>query len=303
MRLRDGVLPSANYPVIPGHQFAGVVESCGPAVKYIQAGDRVSVHPYVVCGQCIVCRGGGPTQDCERHEMLGMSLDGGLAEYCTIPARHLYKLPDQVPTEEGALIENLANALAAVRNAGMQAGEKVLVIGAWSVALCAVQVARMYSPSALVLAGTGAERLALGRRLGATHVVDQAGGDTAEAVREALDGHGADIVLVCGTTGRDMDLAMETVATSGRIVVEGHFDPHVTVTLSPFQLLVARSAVLRANRGFVTPDYTQAHQMLADGVVELGPLVSSRHTLEDWESAFEAFTDPAGGTVQVLITP
>ena len=303
MRLRDGLLPSANYPVIPGHQFAGVVESCGPAVKYIRAADRVSVHPYVICGQCTVCRGGGPTQDCERREMLGMSLDGGLAEYCTIPARHLYKRPDQVPSEEGALIENLANALAAVRSAEMQPGERVVVIGAWSVALFAVQAADRYSPAALVLAGTGAERLELGERLGATHTVDQAAGDAGARVGEALNGHGADVVLVCGTTGKDIDLAMETVATSGRIVVEGHFDPQVTVTLSPFQLLVAQSVVFRANRGFMTPDYTQAHQMLADGVVEVGPLVSSQHALEDWESAFEAFTDPAGGTVQVLITP
>lgn len=303
VRLREGSLKSVNYPVIPGHQFSGVVESCGPAVNYIKAGDRVSVHPYVVCGQCSVCRSGGFTHDCERHEMLGMSLDGGLSEYCSIPARHLYRLPDQVSTEEGALIENLANALAAVRNAEMNIGERVVVIGTWAVALLAVQVVLKYSPAALVLAGTGPERLAVGSRLGATHTVDMTERDTSTRIRKALDGCGASVVLVCGTAAKDLELAIDVVGTEGRIVVEGHFAPHVKVTLSPFHLLVARSVILRANRGFMTPDYTQAHQMLSDGIVDVMQLISSRHVLEDWESAFEAFTDEGGNTVQALIIP
>ena len=235
--------------------------------------------------------------------MLGMTLDGGLAEYCAVPARHLYKLPDHVTLEEGALIENLANAVAAVRNAELQAGERVVVIGAWSVAMLALQVAQQYNPGVLALVGTGPQRLAIGKRLGGTHAVDLDEEDARERLNEALDRRGADAVLMCGTTRKELELAMEAVATGGRIVVEGHFDPEVTVTYSPFHLLVARSVTLRANRGFTTPDYTRAYHLLSDGEVDVKSLITSRFPLEDWESAFDAFTGPASQAVQVLLTP
>ena len=303
VRLRDGVLKIARYPVVPGHQFAGVVESCGPYVESLEPGDRVAVHPYMVCGQCAVCRSNGPTHDCERFEMLGMSLDGGLAEYCAAPARHLYKLPENVTLDEGALVENIANAIAMIRNAGLQTGERVVVIGAWSVALLAVQVARQYSPAVLALAGSGKKRLEPGSFFGATHVIDLDEKDVRERLETALGTQGADAVLVCGDTSADLELAIEVVATQGRIVVEGHFDPAATITLSPSDLLVARSVTLRGNRGFMTPDYTRAHQMLADGVVEVKSLITYRFPLEDWEAAFDRFTDPAQQTAQVLIVP
>ena len=126
VRLRRGDLPAARYPLVPGHQFAGTVESCDPQLRYLSPGDPVAVHPYVVCGQCAVCRGGGPTHDCTNFEMLGMTRDGGFPEYCTVPARHLYKLPDHLDLEEGALLENVANAVSLVRHAALQVRERIV---------------------------------------------------------------------------------------------------------------------------------------------------------------------------------
>ena len=280
VRICDGIV-KAGYPVIPGHQFTGTVESCGPRVKYIRPGDRVAVHPYVVCGECPVCRSAGPPHDCERFRMIGMTLDGGLAEYCAVPARHLYKLLDHVTLEEGALIENLANAVAAVRNAELQVDERVVIIGAWSIALMALQAARLYSPAVLALAATGPQRLTLGEQLGATHTVDLDAVDGRERLFEALGGASADVVLVCGDTQSNLELAIDIVAPRGRIVVEGHFDPRATLTLSPFDLLVARGITLRANRGFMTPDYTRAHRMLSDSMVDAKSLITYRFPLDD----------------------
>ncbi len=302
VRLRDGTL-KVDYPVTPGHQFAGIVESCGAYVKYIAPGDWVAVHPYVVCGQCAVCRSAGPTHDCERFEMIGMTRDGGLAEYCAVPARHLYKLPDTITLDEGALVENLANALAMVRNAELLVGERVVVIGTWSVALLAVQVACLYRATVVALVGTGSQRLELGSQFGATHSLDMAGKGVHERLREALGGWGADVVLVCDDTHGGLNLAIQAVATRGRIIVEGHFDPGATVTFLPFDLLVSRSVTLRGNRGFMTPDYTRAHQMLANRRIDVKSLITCKFPLEDWETAFDRFTQPAHQTVQVLITP
>ena len=139
VRLKEGALTTVAFPVVPGHQFAGIVEECGSEVAYLNPGDLVAVHPYVVCGQCPVCRAGGPTHDCGRFQMLGMTVDGGFATRCSVPARHLFPLPDQVSCEEGALVENLANAVSSFRNAQIGIGERVVVFGTWSTAQLAGQ--------------------------------------------------------------------------------------------------------------------------------------------------------------------
>lgn len=301
VRVREGVLRHG-YPVIPGHQFAGVVEACGPEVHYRAAGDRVAVHSYVLCGQCLSCRKGG-VHDCDNFRILGFTLDGGLAEYCVAPARCLFKLPDEVTLEEGSLMENLASAVAAVRLAQLEVAERVVIVGATPIGLLALQVARLASPSTLVMAGAGDRRLALAERLGATHTVDIEQEEMRESLTEILGTRGADTVLVCGYTRGEAELAMETVGSLGRIVIEGHFDPTAEITLSPHRLLVARAVSVQANRGWLTPDFLRAHELVAGGMVDVKPLVTHTFALQDWEQAFDIFTNPESQAVQVVLAP
>ena len=235
--------------------------------------------------------------------MIGMSLDGGLAEYCSVPARHLYKLPDHVTYEEGALIENLANAVSVLRNAQPAWGERIVIFGSWSLAMLVVQVARMHNPRALILAGTGPRRLALAERLGADQTVDLDLQDVRQRLDDLLEGHGADVVVCCGPSAADLEIATDVVGARGRIVIDGHVDPEARLQLPPLGQLVSRAVTLRTSRGFTTADYTAAHQMALDSLVDLRSLVTSRFPLVEWESAFAAFTDPASQTVQVIIEP
>ena len=301
VRLREGILP-VSYPLVPGHQFAGVVEARGPDVDGVELGDRVSAHSYILCGQCTSCRSGG-VHDCERFRMLGFSLNGGLAEYCVVPERFLFKLPDHVTIEEGELLENVANALAAVRNAAPVPGERLVVIGTSPIALLALQVAGLWSPTTLVLVGPDSEHLALGERLGASHTVDVDQPNVAERAKEALGGAGADAVIVCAYGASDIDLAIDLVASRGRIVVEGHFDPRVEVTFSPFQLLVSRAVMLRANRGWLTTDYVRALELVSAGMIDAASLITHRFSLDEWEEAFETFVTRRDHAIQVAIKP
>ena len=302
LRLRDGMLTSVVYPLVPGHQFVGEVESVGPAVTDLEPGARVAAHSYVVCGRCYKCRSGAGPHDCERFRVMGFSRDGGLAEYCAVPARHLFRLADQVTMDRASLVENLANAVAAVRVADPRTAEKVMVVGATPIGLLAVQVARLVSPAVLALAGVGARRLAMGRRLGATHTVGL-DDDPSKALHAILGGYGADAVIVCGYGRTDLELAMGLVGSGGRIVVEGHFDPTVEVRLSPFELLVSRSVSLQANRGWRTEDFAKAVDLVTKDMVDTEALITHRLPLESWERAFETFTDPEAQAVQVVLEP
>ena len=300
LRVRSGVLTEMGFPFVPGHQFAGVVQECGPGVKYTKPGARVAVHPYVLCGMCASCRTGG-THSCERFQALGFTLDGGLAQYAAVPEECLFALPDHADMEQGALLENLANAAAAIRRLRLSLAERVLVIGATPIGLLAVQVARLHSPRALVVAGAGEERLAVGATLGATGAVEVRSADVVEQVRDALGGN-ADAVLLCGYAKRDFELAMKAVGWTGRVLVEGHYDPLVTVPFAPRDL-VTKNITLVPNTGWSTPDYQQALDLVSCGMVDVKAVITHRYPLERWEEAFALFADVDGGALHVCIEP
>ena len=302
LRIRTGVLSSVNYPVIPGHQYAGIIEECGPGVRYVKPGDRVAAHSYVLCGQCASCRKWG-MHDCERFENLGFTLDGGLAQFNVAPARCAVQIPDRVSLEEGSLLENLANAIAAVRRSYLRTGERVVVIGATPIGLLTLQVTRLSSPSALVLVGSGKGRLQLAAQMTGARTIDVADCDTAERLREALDSRGADAVLVCAYTRSDLELAVDIVSSGGRIVVEGHYAPTSEVTLAPHRVLVGKAATLSANRGWATPDYQRGLELVSDGIVNMKSIVTHTYPLERWEEAFDVFASPESDAVHVAIAP
>ena len=266
-RLRRGVLATVTYPVIPGHQFAGTVEACGLGVEEFRAGEWVAVHPYVVCGHCPVCRGGGPTHDCERFAMIGFTLGGGLAQYCAVPARHLYRLPDRISPAAGALIENAANAVSCLRNARIRLRDRVVVFGSWSLAMLVVQLARMQSPRALILAGTGDRRLALAESLGADATVDLDTEAPDRRLHDLLEGRGADVAILCGPSAADLEIASDLAASGGRIVIDGHVDPQASLRLPPVGWLIARDVTVTAEPRLHDP---RLHGSSPDGAGRAG---------------------------------
>ena len=286
--IRDGVAGHVRYPFVPGHEFAGIVTQCGSAVRWIARGDRVAVHTVMACGQCARCRR-GDTNGCEHHEELGSSRDGGFAEYCAVPARHLFRLPDHVTLTQGAMVEPLANAVSAVRQLNLQRGERAVVIGPGPIGLLALQVARLRNPGLLVLVGTRDERLALGDLLGATHVVNVRNDGARQELASILAGEGADVIIECAGTRSALELAMEVVGWRGRIGLEGVLGVDELVPISPYRLL-SDSASLVGINGWVTADFTEALELISTGLVETDKLVSRTFPLEQWQTAFDAVT-------------
>ncbi|MHB0878326.1 MAG: zinc-dependent alcohol dehydrogenase [Anaerolineae bacterium] len=298
VNIREGTAGHVRYPFIPGHEFAGVVAECGSGVANVAVGDRVAVHHAITCGYCLPCRR-GDTMSCENYTELGATRDGGFAEYCVAPARHLYKLPDHLSVDEGALLEPLANAVSAVGRARLSLGERVVVIGPGPIGLLVLQVARLAHPSALVLVGTRDERLALGAQLGATHTINATKPGAHDELDAVLGGKGADVVLVCAGTRRALESAMEIVAFRGRIVMEATLGPDETVAIRPSYLLERQGASLLGVNGWVTAEYVQALDLLSRGLVAVKPLVTHQMPLDEWEAAFDLITACKSEAVKV----
>lgn len=297
--IRDGTAIHVQYPVIPGHEFSGIIESCGTAVKYFKPGDRVAVHVLLGCGHCQSCHMGDPA-GCIHFTELGASSDGGFAEYCVVPSHHLYRIPDQMTLEEAALIEPLANAISAVRCANVKLGDRVVVIGPGPIGLLAVQVARLAHPSVLVLVGTREERLKFGNQCGATHTVNIKQEGAVDRLKGILGGPGADVVLECAGTRSALDLALEVIGQNGRLVIEGAHDADELVPISPYRFLVCHGVSLIGVCGWKSPDFVQAIQLMSGGLVNVKPLITHFFKLDDWEDAFDMITRRKSKAIKVL---
>jgi len=298
--IRSGRAGHVQYPMIPGHEFCGVVEETGAAVSHLSRGDRVAVENLLYCGLCPPCRR-GQTNWCETYDELGGTSDGGFAEYCLAPARHLLPLPDQLSDAEGAMVEPLANAVAAVTQAGVGQGDRVMVIGPGPIGLLALQVARRCAPSVLLLAGTRDSRLSLGERHGATHVVNVLADDAEERLEEALEGKGADAIIECAGTPEALALALEHVGVLGRIAVEGVHDVDAMVSFSPYRVLLQRSARLLGVTGWNSANFVDSLDLLTRGEVDAASLVTHAFSLAEWETAFDMATTRKDESVKVQL--
>jgi|ETNmetMinimDraft_26_1059896.scaffolds.fasta_scaffold19470_2 threonine dehydrogenase-like Zn-dependent dehydrogenase len=293
--IRAGKAGHVRYPVIPGHEFAGVVEACGPAVGALAPGDRVVVQTQSSCGHCAACAASDPAgcSDCLEH---GSSLDGGFAEYCAVPARFLYKLPDTVTLEEGALVEPLANAVSAVRQTNVGPGDQVAIIGPGPIGLMAVQAARLANPSVLVLVGTRDERLALGEEMGATHTVNIKQEGARERLQEILGQRRADVAIQCAGTVSALELAMELIGWRGRVGIEGGAEEIFAMTPDS---MIMRAVTMIGICGWTLPDFVQALELLASGRVKVEPILTHTFSLDQWETAFEMITHRKSEAIKV----
>ncbi|HWQ28889.1 MAG TPA: alcohol dehydrogenase catalytic domain-containing protein, partial [Dehalococcoidia bacterium] len=133
-----------DFPAMPGlvmgHEIAGEVAAVGEGVANVRKGDRVAVEPLIVCGKCAYCRSGS-YQLCPERKLLGTFAPGGFAEYVRIPAAMLYRLPDDVPFELGALVEPVAVAVHGLRLVKFEGGERVLALGGGTIGLVSAAAA------------------------------------------------------------------------------------------------------------------------------------------------------------------
>src|SRR5213595_2618291 len=198
-RIWSGDRPVA-YPRVMGHEFVGRVEAVGPGVTRVAPGDRVAVEPNYSCGTCPLCREGNRNL-CLARTAVGIDVDGCFAELVRVPSRCCWPAPAGVADEDLVLTEPLAVAVRAVGRADVRSGETVAVVGAGTIGLLAVQVARGHGARILVVSRT-ARRFALARDLGAeaTHTVEDG---PLDARARAFSGReGVDCVIeTAGTAG------------------------------------------------------------------------------------------------------
>lgn len=209
-----------SYPRVIGHELAGVIESVPEYnPKGLKKGDRVIIDPYLYCGHCYPCRI-QRTNCCNDLHVLGVHVDGGMAEYFCHPADMLVRMPESMDWVEAAMAEPLTISLHGIHRGGLKSGEYCVIIGAGAIGLLAGMAAQAYGAHA-VLIDLVQERLDFAKSLGIEYVINSEKEDALAAVREITNGEMAQQVMECSGANAAIRSALDYVCHAGRITLTG----------------------------------------------------------------------------------
>ena len=289
--------PNVHPPYAPGHEVVGVITAVAPDVTTVQVGRRATVEPDLPCWTCKQCRAGRQNL-CEDLSFFGCgSEQGGMAETFTIDARRLHLVPDDLDDPTAALIEPLSTPVHAIRLAGGVRDRTVAILGVGTIGLLTLKVARAHGARRIVVTARSAFSRDRALSFGADAAVDATAPDAADRVRAEL-GESADVVFDCVAEQSTTTQALAIADKGGTVVVVGVPAGEVTV---PLALLQDSQLRIQGSATYLPEDYTDAMQLLRDGVVQAKDFVTAIRPLAE---AAEAFADAESGHhIKVLLKP
>ncbi|HEX2427480.1 MAG TPA: alcohol dehydrogenase catalytic domain-containing protein [Gaiellaceae bacterium] len=279
-----------SFPVVPGHEWSGVIESLGAGVTGLEPGRRVVCEGSIPCLACRRCRA-GDTHLCETYDAVGFTRGGGYGEYVVVPARVVHPIPEHVSFDAAVLIEPAAVVLKALERARIQPGETVGVIGIGALGAIALRLARLHGPAAVVAYGVRDEELELARRLGADDVVNVG--------REEV-GSGLDVVVETAGAASAVELATRLAREGGRVVLLGIAGHGHELTL-PADRLALRDLSVFGSVGYTTAAWARTVALVSEGLVDLEPIVTHRFPLEQFADAFALMDDRRGVVAKIVL--
>jgi len=236
---RAGISSVEPLPKTLGHEVAGVVEQIGREVITVRPGDRVCLHYLATCGECEWC-GAGNEQFCRSAQMIGKHRDGGYAEFILMPARSVFKLPDEIPFEQGAIMMcSSATSLHGLRKARLQPGESVAVFGIGGLGVSAIQLAKALGADKVFAVDINPRKIALASSLGAVPV-NAAESDPVTKIQELTSGKGVDVALELIGLPITMQQSVRALAIKGRAALVGITDK--SFPLSAYHELINKEA-------------------------------------------------------------
>jgi L-iditol 2-dehydrogenase len=276
------------YPLIPGHEWSGVIAATGPGVTGLQPGQRVIAEGIIPCRTCARCIR-GETNLCETYDELGFTRPGAAARQVIVPAQVAHALPDSVSPAEAALAEPAAVAWRALGRGDPRPGDRVAVVGDGTVGLIVAHLAGLFSPAEVVVYGLRPGQAGLAAELGATGF--EAGGNARV---------GFDLVVEAAGTPSAVETAIGLARRGGRVVLVGLAGNDVTARF-PIDVAVNNDLRVSASFAYTSAAWAEVAGLLRAGRIRLGPLITHRFRLEDYADAYHALRDGSQARGKVLL--
>jgi L-iditol 2-dehydrogenase len=306
------------YPLVPGHEWSGVVEAVGPGVTGLSPGQNVIAEGVIPCRSCARCAR-GETNLCAHYDELGFTRPGAAADQVIVPAEVVHVLSGSVSLLEAALAEPAAVAWRAITRDPPRPGERVAVVGDGTVALIAAHLAGLFSPADIVMHGLRPGQAGLAAELGVTAfeisgALSGARDLSGSGLPEGALGLGAaaaparsgpfDLVIEAAGTAAAVESAIALARRGGRVILLGLAGNGVTARF-PVDDVVNNDLRISASFAYTSAAWAEVAGLLSSGQIRLGPLITHRFPLHRFEDAYRALRDPAGprGKVMLDVTP
>ena len=277
------------YPLTPGHEIAGMIESLGEEAEReaIDKNDKVIVYPWIGEGVCPACRVGEENL-CDKPRSLGVYTDGGYAEYVLVPSyKYLVKIGDLDTDVAATLSCSALTAYGAVKNADLKPNDKVVIVGAGGgLGLMAVQLAKAVTGARIIALDLDKEKLKVAKENGADEIVSPNDGDPAKRVMDITDNLGADAIIDFVNASKTVETDMKMLRRRGRAVLVGLFGGELKLSLVSMPTRAYR--LIGSYTGSLS-DLIELVSLAKRGVIE--PVVSHRFKLNQASQALQMLKD------------
>ena len=296
IHVNHGKHPYTGYPVVQGHEVSAEVAEVGADVTGFKPGDKVTIQPQVVCGECYPCTH-GQYNACEKLKVNGFQTTGMASDYFVVDASKALKLPDSMSFDHGAMIEPIACGIHAIGRYGDVKGKSVLVLGGGPIGNLLAQSCKAMGAKTVLLSELSEYRLEVAEKCGIS-VVNPRKKDLKEAMDETFGSDGADVIFECVGIKETITQAIEYARKGSDIVVVGVFAEEANINLGFVQdkeLKLIGTAMFRENA------FIKAIMLVENGLIELDALITDHVDFDEYERAYTIIDEQMDKAMKVMI--
>lgn len=265
-------LTGAQAPMTLGHEFSGVVEEVGSAVTEFKVGDRVCINPLI--------SNGVKPEELDIYDgftFFGLGDHGGFADYAVLPEKNVYKLPDQMTLEEGALVEPAAVVVQALKEADLRMGQSVAIFGAGPIGLLQLIAAKAAGATKILVVDLSQSRLDKAKALGATHIINSGEQDPVAVIRSIVP-DGVDVTFEVAGVEATFTQSLAVTRARGTVVIVSVFAK--PIQFHPFSLLVT-GIKITSSLGYEPTVFQNTIDLIASGQMDVKDVITGRIELDD----------------------
>jgi D-arabinitol dehydrogenase (NADP+) len=278
------------YPVIPGHEFSGVVVSTGNLITRFKVGDRVAVEPNISCDNCVHCLN-NRQNFCLNWQAIGVTLPGGMEQYVTAPEKAVFSIGD-LPFEQGAFMEPLSCVIHGIERAQLRLADQVAILGAGPIGNLILQMARLQGAAQITVLENNPGRAELARQMGAYLVLSR---------MEDLQPEKFDVVIDATGVIPVMTQAIDYARRGGTVLLFGVPPSGRLMEIEVFKIFQKGLTILSSFTS-VRNSY-QAVNLLRSGKIDVRSLISHRLPLKEMSQAIERIEGHDPGVKKVIMVP
>lgn len=296
--------PRTKLPLIPGHEFAGIIEEVGSEVKNLVPGEKVTVDPIIWCWKCAACKA-QHYPACTSLKLIGIDLNGGFAEYVSVPSHMIFKVPARISNEYAALVEILSIGFHASSRAGLEKHDDILIVGSGKVGNSILHAAKTITDGKVIVADILDERLAIASSaFPDIHTVNIRKADPIAYVMELTGGRGVDIAFEA--VGHEVAVegkfnpvrsCINAIKGGGKVCVLGLSDHPSEILFKELIWKEARIIASRVSQG----EFAKAIEALDNETLDPGKMITGVLNLEDAQKGFDLLDKEPGKNLKILL--